>query len=140
MKGVEVTSVVLCDEVRREVAGSAIIIGAKPSGPPVADDKITHLLRLALYIELEVPFPAPKKVAFRLRDTKMDYNVLEHSFELPEMDDSEETEGDFDLRGVVVCVLNEDNVEIRGSGILEVQIKYDRSKWSKVREFVFPTV
>jgi hypothetical protein len=138
MKSAKVKSVILCEEVRREASGSAILIGARPSGPTISDEEPTVLPRLALYIELEVPFPSPRIIAFRLRDIVKNYNLIEHSFELPKSED-DETDDDSEIRGVVVSVINEDDVLVKGPGIFCVQAKYDGSKWTTVRDFVFPS-
>lgn len=131
-------SVVLCEEVRREASGSAIIVGARPSGPAVKSEDVTIIPRLGVYVELSVSFPPPTNVAIRLWSEARDYLVFQHDFEMPPYLGEGIPSDATDIKGGVLLAINEEGVEISGPGEYLVQAKADNEEWDTLRSYVFP--
>jgi hypothetical protein len=141
---VKVVSVVLCDEVRREVNGDAIIIGAKQAGRSIPEADKRFVDRLGLYIELETNYPPPNEIEIRLYSEEYKASLIEHAFpiefEIPEGIEISESQSGEDLpaRGVLLMVINREQVEIEGPGEYTLQFRHSGKDWVSSRSYFFP--
>lgn len=135
MPSIEVISTVLCEEVRREHDGRAIILGAAPVGPEIKSGGEV-VQRIAFYveafvsevqeIEIQLISEAGDDVAFA---TKMRLG------DLPE-------EGSVDEKAVDsilgVLVFNKSNVMFKEPGMYQLQIRVPDQEWQTARSYFFP--
>lgn len=134
---VKVVSAVICDEVRQEMDGHAIIVGARQSGPalPIGEDVTVD--RIAIYVELETSYPPPAKFVVRLNDPEADKTIFENSFD-NEFEPIEDVPEGADLRGIMLLVVNRTDVKVPGAGVYKVQLQTEEADWVDVRNFSFP--
>ncbi|SPF78065.1 hypothetical protein [Pseudoprimorskyibacter insulae] len=135
-------SVILCEEVRREAHGAAILIGVTPSGPEVDDKAGTDVARIAIYVELVVDGLFNGSVDLRLiheADTKA---ILESDFVV---DMSSSVASDFEVelkeaQGSLVIVVNKTELHFAKSGMYRVELRLGSTgAYRTLREFVFPS-
>lgn len=136
---VSVLSAILCDEVRQEIDGNAIIVGARQSvGPPLPPEAV-NIDRISFYLELATSYPPPSKIDVRFyhpnSETVVFYNTFENDYELP--GDVQETEP---LSGSVLLVANRASVEVPGAGRYLLQYRVDEGNWLDARPFGFPNI
>jgi len=136
-KDIVVRSALLCDEVRREYNGDAIIIGVSPIGPTIANEGTT-LDRLGLYIDVVVS--NIKSVEVRLWNDVDSVSIMNAKFDLPERDSDEFPDGS-DYTFVYVMVKNGINVEVSTPGEYTLQLRSGADEsWFSSSTFFFPEI
>jgi hypothetical protein len=138
MSGLEVISAVVCDEVRREASGDAIIIGAKQNGPAVLEDAQALRDPIAFYIELESDYPPPERISVRLRNAASGDVVFEHNFRGGD-DVPKDIDSDTNIRGVLVMVINQRTSPVSEAGMYILECSGGGEKWLRLREIDFPS-
>jgi len=135
----EIKSVVLCDEVRREAHGTAVIVGASLKGPDIPDGGST-VDRLALYLEASIGDAS--KVNIRLRSQEHKTSVIETTFDFSDAPrpTAEELESATHYELLVVMVVNKSAIKVPGPGRYDLQIRTtDGKPWKTYRSYIFPT-
>jgi len=135
MPSIEILSSLICEDVRQESSGRAILIGAAPVGPSVHKDKETVLQRLFFYIE--TLGSDVNSINFRL--------ISEESGDVPMnvsigMDDdgSEIESNDIDASAYGVWVFGRQGIKFNNSGIYKLQYSLEDDEWHDVRSILFP--
>lgn len=136
---VVIQSFVLCEEIRREVNGSAIIIGATHRGPSVPSEG-KDLSRLGFYIEAVMT--AVEDLWIRLRPADGPVEIVEKFVSVGYRGELEERLGaEFDFMTADVNVqlmINGTDLRIPKPGRYLVEISTDKDSWQAVREYEFP--
>ena len=143
MSSIKILSSVLCEEVRREATGQAVLVGASPFGPTVSKNNEKRDTRIAFYIEAIVE--EVSRISIRLWDGPNDHSIVESAIEVPHFEETEdvgESAADVDEKDVeigLVIVTNFDEVYIPDPGKYTLQYSIDGvSEWEDIRDFVFP--
>ncbi|WP_050523384.1 DUF6941 family protein [Pseudorhodobacter wandonensis] len=129
---------VMCDEVRRDMDGSGIILGATNRGPALANCE-TVLQRLGFYVEgvaVDV-----EEVVFRLRNVDEDTIVFSDTMTFPYKDDTLTVRPDFDFSKMEVNVqlmLNLQNLKFEKPGVYQLEYQILDQPWVEVRTYLFP--
>ncbi|WP_282181087.1 hypothetical protein [Aliiroseovarius marinus] len=134
-------AVVLCEEVRKEDSGQAILVGALNRGPAVNSESTTELRRLAVYIEAK--FTGIELVEFRLSHSDTGEVLLESSFEFSLAKDFGELPDNLDPNKIEVnsqLVVNKEGVNVPRAGDYVFEYKIDGGDWKFVRTWEFPPV
>lgn len=132
-------AVVLCEEVRREESGQAILIGALNRGPSVNGESKTEIRRLAVYIEAK--FTGIELVEFKLSHSDTSEILLESSFEFSLADDFGDLPNNLDPNKVEVnsqLVVNKEGVEVPRAGDYAFEYKVGGGDWKLIRTWEFP--
>mgnify|MGYP000306608124 CR=1 FL=1 len=132
-----VLSSVLCEEVRQEANGQAIIIGAMTNGPNVSDDDDTRVNRLALYLEVQMP---SERIDLHIRLVKCDAEepVLYADVDTTKMYDSMPEPEKWFKNPIAIVVMSRESFSMKGSGDYHLQYATEEGKWEDHRVFYFP--
>jgi hypothetical protein len=128
----------MCDEVRRDMDGSGIILGATNRGPALANCE-TVLQRLGFYVEgvaVDV-----EEVVFRLRNVDEGTIVFSDTMTFPYKDDTLTVRPDFDFSKMEVNVqlmLNLQNLKFEKPGVYQLEYQILDQPWVEVRTYLFP--
>jgi hypothetical protein len=138
-ENIEIRSVVLCEEVRREVNQRATLIGVMSFGTPVRNGP-TKLDRLALYVDALVR--NAECVEYRLWNEEKSVAVVSSSINLPSKLEFEKENPSVEYSNVqfsAVLVSNNASVEMPGPGDYLFQVRQKGLKdWTTKAEFHFP--
>lgn len=132
-----VLSSVLCEEVRQEANGQAIIIGAMSNGPNVSDDDDTRINRLALYLEVQMP---REKIDLHIRLIKNETEepVLYADVDTTRMYDSMPEPEKWFKNPIAIVVMGRESFGMKGSGDYQLQYATEEGNWKDYRVFYFP--
>lgn len=133
-----VLAAVLCEEVRRDVEGSGIIIGATNRGLTIPDSEVV-VPRIGFYIEAVAV--DVEEVDFRLREADGDFSPLSLTLSFPYKKEALEEDAEIDFTSSEINVqlmLNQPNVTFRKSGRYVFEFKILDREWSEVRSYLFP--
>lgn len=140
MARLKLRSAVLCEEVRREATGSAILIGASIKGPDVKNGEETTIDRLAFY--LEASLKDTDVVGIRLWSDEYETSIFETKFDFSD-DERPPLPPDTDhdtVEMLAVMVVNKSSVKIPGPGAYDLQIRLNNTAdWTSHRTYVFPS-
>lgn len=140
MSSIEFSSAVLCEEVRREANGKAIIVGAGMVGPELPADQETEVPRIAFYLEAEMV--DVDRILFQLICSEYDDAPIEvdMSFEAMRRGSGEDATGAPPEGSTIsaALVFNSDGVKFKGPGIYKLQYKLSDEDWQTVKTFPFP--
>lgn len=129
---------ILCDEVRRDIDGSGIIIGATNRGPALAGSE-TVVQRLGFYVEgLAVDV---EEVVFRLTEVDGGIIVFSDVMKFPYKEDTLADRPDFDFSKMEVNVqimLNMQSLKFEKSGLYRLEFQILDEPWVEVRTYLFP--
>lgn len=136
------SSVVLCDEVRREASGQAIIIGARQNAFSVPKDGEAEIARLALYVELDMVTPLPTSIKLKFSNPENGDTIISENFTLEPNDDSQENDAQSDdgVRGTLLIAINKENITVRENGVFQVLLQENEDEWQVLREYIFPVM
>lgn len=133
-----VLALVMCDEVRRDMDGSGIIIGATNRGPALASSEAV-LQRLGFYVEgLAVDV---EEVVFRLRKVDEGTIVFSDRVTFPYKEDALADRPDFVFSRMEVNVqlmINLQNLKFEKPGVYQLEFQILDQPWVKVRTYLFP--
>jgi len=137
LDGFSLLSSVLCEEVRQESSGRAIIIGAMANGPIISDDAETKIRRLALYLEVQMP---TDKISLyvRLIKTGSEDPVLYADVDTAEIYDNMPDPDTLVKNPIAVVVMGREDFSIKGSGDYQLQYATEEDNWKDYRVFFFP--
>lgn len=144
MPSIKFLTAVMCEDVRREFDGRAILVGASMVGPSVAEEGGSVVGKLSFYLEAEV-FKV-NWVKFRLIKKKTDYIAFDDvemklDFDIEDIPAGELTEGGADVVETIGAVLafTKDDVKFDEPGRYHFEYKTELSdEWQPIREFHFP--
>lgn len=136
---IKIGCAILCEEVRREYNGRAIILGAAMTGPPI-DQQANSLARLALYIEIFAKNCPVVEVRLWNKDRSLAIIEAEFNLETKEEFEAENPETRYeDVEIGAVMVVNQSDITVFGDSVYQLQMKSkDESEWILGREFYFP--
>lgn len=137
LKSINILSAVLCEEVRQEVGGRAIIIGAMAHGPELSDGEDTRIKRLAVYTEIEMP-ENRIRLKLRLASKNQVDPVLQADVNTDEMYDDLPSSESWARNPIAVLIFGRENFMLRGSGDYHLQYAVDDEDWVDCRKFYFP--
>lgn len=138
LTGFSLLSSVLCEEVRQESSGQAIIIGAMASGPNISDDSETKIKRLALYLEVRMPTDKID-LYVRLIKTGSEEPVLYADVDTSQMYDNMPDPDTLIRNPIAVVVMGREDFGIKGSGDYHLQYATKEGDWKDYRVFYFPS-
>ncbi len=140
MPSINFSSAVLCEEVRREANGRAILIGAGMIGPKLSVEQETEIPRIAFYLESELV--DVERVLFRLTCPTNDDTPIEVDMGFqPMRSRGDEDPSDVPPEGAPIAaalVFNNERVKFSGPGIYELQYRIADEDWALVKKFRFP--
>lgn len=140
MPSIEFSSTVLCEEVRREANGRAIIIGAGLIGPELSVEQETEIPRIAFYLEAEIV--DIEEIWFRLTCAENDDTPIEVDMNFGPMRNQEEGNSvNSPPKGALIAaalVFNNERVKFKAPGIYELQYRIADEDWHTVRKVPFP--
>lgn len=137
LDGFSLLSSVLCEEVRQESSGQAIIIGAMSSGPNISDDEETKIKRLALYLEVQMPTERID-LYFRLVRSGSEDHILYANVDTAQMYDNMPDPDTLVRDPIAVVVLGREDFGVTGSGEYVLQYATKEDEWKEYRVFYFP--
>lgn len=132
MPSIEVLSALMCEDVRQEASGRAILIGVAPVGPSLNDEKETILHRLFFYVEAFASNVST--IHFRLISEDQSNEPMAASISM----EDDEIEGDQEAPSLGVWVFGRQGIKFERSGVYVLQYSLDNDNWHEVRKFVFP--
>lgn len=140
MPSIKFLSSVLCQEVRREADGGAIVVGANMIGPSLSPEAETEIPRIAFYLEAEITDLDEVSIRLCCEETEDSPIAVELSFGLEEARNN----GSIDLpeKGAVfgaALVVNHLGARFKGPGDYKLQYKVAEQDWSTIRVFPFPS-
>lgn len=135
MPSIEILSSLICDEVRQEANGRAIIIGAAPIGPALSGDEETIIPRLHFYVEGLVNNVS--SIKFRLISKDNRSTPLEITMDMEDIGD-DEAAGEDGVATVAAFVFGRERIKFSGAGVYKLQYSLEPDEWRDVREFFFP--
>lgn len=140
MPSIKFLSAVLCEEVRREANGRAILIGAGMVGPELSAEQETEIPRIAFYTESEII--DVEEIWFRLICPESEDTPIEVDMSLQPMHQiGEESSMETPPEGATIAaalVFNNERVKFKGPGVYKLQYKVADKGWQTVRDFPFP--
>lgn len=140
MPSIKFLSAVLCEEVRREASGRAILIGTGMVGPELSAEQETEIPRIAFYTESEII--DVEEIWFRLICPESEDTPIEVDMSLQPMHQiREENSMETPPEGATIAaalVFNNERVKFKGPGVYKLQYKIADEDWHTVREFPFP--
>lgn len=137
LTGFEIQTVVLCDEVRQETSGKAIIIGAMGHGPEVYDDEDTNIKQLAIYVAFNAPCD-PLELQFRLIKDDQEEPVMSVDVDLSEIYNDAPSPDTWKRNPIAIVVFGRENFSLKGSGDYQFQYSTEEGNWISYKEFYFP--
>lgn len=141
MSSIEFTSAVLCDEIRQEASGKAILVGAARVGPAISSAKETELDRLAFYVEAKIV--DVEEIKFRLKCELFDSAPLEVAMDLLAMQKMAANGDELPPKGASIdatLVFNQEKLKFPGAGVYQLQYQLGDSDWAPVADYLFPEV
>lgn len=140
MASIDILSAVLCDEVRREASGTAMIVGATPIGVALTAGEKNEVERASLFLEAKIK--NANSLRIRLTNLETDCTPIEELLELPYKQQIAESDPSADIDEIEVVgmlVVNKTNVEFGEPGNYTLQYRInDVGDWINVREYLFP--
>lgn len=136
MRDIEFLSALICDDVRQEVSGRAIIVGAAPVGPELNSTGETTVSRISFY--MEAAFSGLGVVRFRLKSRENDSVPIEVSMDLANNSDVDEEADTENMSVVGTIVFGKEGGVFDGPGLYCLQYKTDETDWTEIRDFYFP--
>lgn len=135
MPSIEILSALICEDVRQEVTGRAMLIGVAPVGPSLNAETETIIHRLFFYVEALAGNVST--IHFRLVSEESGHEPMAATIS---MDDDElaEESNDPDAPTYGVWVFGRQGVKFEKAGFYTLQYSVGDDKWHDVRKFVFP--
>jgi len=132
MPSIEVLSTLMCEDVRQEASGRAILIGVAPVGPSLNAEKETILHRLFFYVEAFASNVST--IHFRLISEDFSNEPMATSISM----DDDEAEEDLETPSLGVWVFGRQGIKFEKSGVYILQYSLDNDNWHEARRFMFP--
>lgn len=127
----------MCDEVRREIDGRGIIIGATNRGPQIPDVDIV-IPRIGFYIEaIAVDV---ESVELRLICSETEHVVFEEDLNFPYKAEALERNAEIDFSKTEInlqLITNQGDVIFKSSGVYRLECKIPDGTWREVRNYLF---
>jgi hypothetical protein len=127
----------MCDEVRREIDGRGIIIGATNRGPQIPDEDIA-LPRIGFYIEaIAVDV---ETVDLRLICADTDHVVFNIDLEFPNKKEALKSNPNIDFSRAEInlqLMVNQGDVNFKSSGRYRLEYKTPSETWNEIRSYLF---
>lgn len=135
---VVIQSFVLCDEVRKEEAGTAIVIGASQRGPAIPESG-RDIARLSFYIEAVLTAVSEIWIKIKGGDGG---EIFNQQIAVGYRGVFEEQFGDsFDFFSAAVSaqlIVNGTGIHVPSPGKYSIEISTNNIDWEKIREYDFP--
>lgn len=138
MQELKIETAIFCDEVRREVNGSAIIIGARLVGEEIPREGGKKINKFALYFEAVISHLKSAEVRMFCPENDDEAFVQELDFEYSdELDQLPDDASEVIVN--MVLVVNKKDVKISAPGEYEIQFKIPNGEWTTCKKVLFPS-
>lgn len=137
LTGFEVLTSVMCEEVRQEASGRALILGAMAHGPSISDEDKTKIHRLALYLEIQMP-SEKIDLQFRLKKKDQEDSILYADVDTSDFYEKAPNPETWARNPIAVVIMGREDFEMSGSGDYYLQYSIRDDDWVDYKSIYFP--